>query len=392
MVGVTLTEGPDVYYSTLRSGDPGIPVFQVNMLGGDDQLYVRSPCSMRAYLGAGNDYAQFTSMYDLLVYGEGGNDTIDLRSFWSLTLDGGDGADRVNFTTDGIGPITATGGAGNDSFYGNAHNFYGTINGGSGDDFFSGFGTHGDWKITLAGGTGNDTYRVDPAAPPTIIEKPGEGIDTVQLTYQAAYVLPANVENLVVVGGNPPPPSSTITGNEFDNTLTGGSIAETIYGLGGNDVLRGNGGNDTLDGGSGNDQLFGGGGADILKGGDGADQLQGDAGRDESWGGAGADRFIFDDSHFGGASAATCDVIHDFSSAQGDRIRLTAVDAKSGTLTNDAFAFIGTAAFHHVAGELRYEQISGNTYVQGDWNGDGVADFSIRLDGSHNLSAADFVL
>ena len=165
MVGVTLTEGPDVYYSTLRSGDPGIPVFQVNMLGGDDQLYVRSPCSMRAYLGAGNDYAQFTSMYDLLVYGEGGNDTIDLRSFWSLTLDGGDGADRVNFTTDGIGPITATGGAGNDSFYGNAHNFYGTINGGSGDDFFSGFGTHGDWKITLAGGTGNDTYRVESRGP-----------------------------------------------------------------------------------------------------------------------------------------------------------------------------------------------------------------------------------
>ena len=56
------------------------------------------------------------------------------------------------------------------------------------------------------------------------------------------------------------------------------------------------------------------------------------------------------------------------------------------------FSFIGTAAFHNVAGELRYEQINGNTYVTGDRNGDGVADLMIRLDGLHGLVAGDFVL
>ena len=60
--------------------------------------------------------------------------------------------------------------------------------------------------------------------------------------------------------------------------------------------------------------------------------------------------------------------------------------------TNEAFAFIGTAAFSHTAGELRYEEVSGFTYVYGDTNGDGIADFMIRLDGLHALSSGDFVL
>lgn len=191
---------------------------------------------------------------------------------------------------------------------------------------------------------------------------------------------------------SPPPPPNTINGDNLSNTLTGTSLPETINGFGGSDTLYGKGGNDVLDGGSGNDSLFGGTGADLLKGGDGDDRLRGEAGRDEMWGGTGADAYVFDDGHFGGASAANSDVIHDFNRAQGDSIRLNLVDAKTGITGDQTFSFIGTSALSHVAGQLRYEQISGNTYVQGDTNGDAVADFWIRVDGLHNLTATDFLL
>ena len=392
MVGITLTEGADVYYSTLRSGEPGIPIFQINMLGGNDKLITLFPCSLRAYLGSGDDVAQFTTMYDLFVYGEAGNDTIDLKGFWSLTLDGGDGADRVNFTTNAFSPINATGGAGNDSFFGNGHQLNGTIAGGTGDDSFAGF-VQGASNLTLAGGPGNDTYIIDPASPPSIVETAGEGVDTIVLLYAAPYAAPANIENVIVQGSPPPPtPPNTITGDNLDNILDGGTAADTIYGLGGNDTLRGYAGDDLLDGGTGNDRLYGASGADKLYGGDGADFLRGDAGRDEMWGGAGADRFIFNDGHFGGATAATADIVHDFSALQGDKIQLSAVDANKGLIGDQAFTFIGTAAFGHVAGQLRYQQIGGNTYIEGDTNGDGLADFAIQLDGLQTLSSPDFFL
>ena len=50
------------------------------------------------------------------------------------------------------------------------------------------------------------------------------------------------------------------------------------------------------------------------------------------------------------------------------------------------------AAFSHTAGELRYEQISGNTYIEGDTNGDGIADFMIRADGLHAFVGTDLVV
>lgn len=393
MPGFALTEGPDVYFSTLRSNEPGVPTFQINMLGGNDQLYTLWPSSLRAYLGSGNDYAQFIFMYDLSVYGEAGNDTIFLKSFWSLSLDGGDGADRVSFTSNSSGPITATGGAGNDFFYGNGHDLTGTVSGGSGNDSFSGFGPYGGRNITLAGGSGNDTYYVDPLAPPTIVESAGGGTDTVILTSSAPYAKPANVETVLIASSPPPaPPTMLPSPIRGEGNLTGTSGADTIVGFGGNDTLSGFGSTDLLVGGAGNDTLYGGSGNDQLNGGDGADLLRGDTQRDELWGGAGPDTFIFKNGHFGGASPAACDVIHDFSALQGDKIRLDAVDANSNIDLNQAFAFIGTAAFGHVAGQLRYEQINGNTFIQGDVNGDAIADFWLRLDGLVTLSSNDFFL
>jgi hypothetical protein len=48
--------------------------------------------------------------------------------------------------------------------------------------------------------------------------------------------------------------------------------------------------------------------------------------------------------------------------------------------------------FHDVAGELRYQQVSGNTYVYGDTTGDGIADFMIKVDGSYAFAVSDFGL
>ena len=75
-----------------------------------------------------------------------------------------------------------------------------------------------------------------------------------------------------------------------------------------------------------------------------------------------------------------------------DRIHLGDVDANSALAGDQAFAFIGSGVFTGVAGQLRYQQISGNTYVQGDTDGDGDADFWVRLDGQHNLQGSDFII
>ena len=100
---------------------------------------------------------------------------------------------------------------------------------------------------TMTGGAGDDTYVVDNRSD-TIVERPGEGIDTVR-TALASYTLGAELENLVYTGAA----TGTLIGNDLHNVLTGGA---------GNDVLRGFGGNDTLIGGAGADSMAGGDGDD----------------------------------------------------------------------------------------------------------------------------------
>jgi len=95
------------------------------------------------------------------------------------------------------------------------------------------------------------------------------------------------------------------------------------------------------------------------------------------------------DGDFGGATTTTADEIIDFASGA-DKIDLSAVDANTLLAGDQAFSFIGTSAFSDTAGELRYEQISGNTYITGDTNGDGIADFMIKVDGAHVFVVGDF--
>lgn len=104
-------------------------------------------------------------------------------------------------------------------------------------------------------------------------------------------------------------------------------------------------------------------------------------------GGASADTFVFET-----ASAANGDKILDFSQSADDSIDLSGIDASTKTSGNQTFSFIGTAGFHDKAGELRYFVKSGDTLVQGDVNGDGEADFTIRIDASLTLKSGDFLL
>jgi Ca2+-binding RTX toxin-like protein len=138
-----------------------------------------------------------------------------------------------------------------------------------------------------------------------------------------------------------------------------------------------------------NDILIGSGAANALSGGSGADSLTGGAGADKLTGGLGADRFIFTTLSDSGIAATTRDTIADFNSVQLDKIDLSAIDANTVTTGDQAFSFIGSAAFT-AAGQLRYDAVTHLLY--GDVNGDNVADFSIGLTGVASVVAGDFIL
>ncbi len=75
-----------------------------------------------------------------------------------------------------------------------------------------------------------------------------------------------------------------------------------------------------------------------------------------------------------------------------DKIDLGGIDADGTENGNQDFDFIGAAPFHEVAGELRYKPVHAGVIVKGDVNGDGTADFSLKVKGPDTLEASDFIL
>jgi Ca2+-binding RTX toxin-like protein len=247
----------------------------------------------------------------------------------------------------GQGNDNFTGGAGNDGFYFGPGGFNGsdTINGGAGTN--DQLGLDGDYTITLGGNlTGIEVIVLlhGPSATPN-------------------HFVITEADSLVAAGQ-----TMTIFGLQVETSIAfDGSLeldgAYKIYG--GTNI-------DQLIGGHGNDWFFGGLGADAMTG------------------GAGNDVFYYDD--VSQSTIATNDTILDF--ASGDKIDLSAIDAISGG-GDDAFSFLGTAAFTNHAGELRLVNTSGNNWlVQGDINGDGVVDLQIAFINSdaHPITSADFTL
>jgi Ca2+-binding RTX toxin-like protein len=275
--------------------------------------------------------------------------------------------------------LTINGGTGNDTITGWTN--IDTLNGGGGADELRGH----DGDDLLDGGTGDDELRGQNGNDTLWGQI---GADTL-LGQAGDDVLDGGDGNDVLRGGAD---NDNISGGAGDDTIFGDTGKLTADGGDGNDTITGGASVDTLAGGEGNDSLNGEAANDTLSGGDGNDILRGNEGRDVATGGAGADTFRFNAlAEFQGNTTAKADVITDFSRPEGDRIVLNAIDAIPGG-ANDAFAFIGAAAFGGIEGQLRYQQIGGNTYVMGDVDGDSVEDFMIRLDGLHTLVAGDFVL
>lgn len=274
-------------------------------------------------------------------------------------LSGGDGKDQL---LGGVGDDTLEGGNGDDSLNGgsDADRLYG----GAGKDLLTG----GAGNDTIDGGQGSDTasYAVATAGVTvnlaiTSPQDTGSGIDTIR-----------NVENLI--------------GSSYNDALVGDSFANALTGGAGNDSLAGGLGDDVLDGGTGNDTLSGGSGNDVLKGGDGNDILNGYAGADTLTGGAGADIFRF---HALSDSAPDApDIILDYDPTQGDKIDLAYIDANSLAAGRQSFK-IGGDTFTHKAGELIRFQSGMDLILQGDVNGDGIADMAIIL---KDFALVDFIL
>lgn len=192
------------------------------------------------------------------------------------------------------------------------------------------------------------------------------------------------------IAGNPAGARNYVfAGND---TITGTGFADVISSGGGNDVVSGGSGNDTLYGNTGNDTLNGDAGNDVLRGDSGIDKLYGGKGADKLYGGVGADTFIFKAASESTVASSGRDTIFDFRQSEKDRIDLKSIDANTKVAGDQAFKFIATDSFHNKAGELRYEKKSGDTFIHGDTNGDGKADFSIVLDPSVTLKSGDFLL
>jgi Ca2+-binding RTX toxin-like protein len=247
-----------------------------------------------------------------------------------------------------------------------------TLNGGDGDDELHGDGDHdilngGSGSDLMYGGSGNDIFYVDYEGD-TIVELLGEGTDHVY-TLLTDYMLSDHVENLSFNGAGDP-----------NLNFIGSNVGNILNGKGGDDILDGLGGGDELYGNSGNDVLHGGSGVDLLVGGSGTDVL---------CGGSDGDLFRFSPGDTG--TGASADTITDFVN-WADKIDLIGIDADSGAAGDQAFSWIGTAAFSGTAGELRYYFDGTDTWVQGDYTGDGIPDFEIVLTGSITLFGTDFYL
>ena len=210
------------------------------------------------------------------------------------------------------------------------------------------------------------------SAAPALTIYDSNGVDTFDCSgYSAAQIIDLHAGAFSSIGG-----LTNNIGIALNVTI------EKAIGGSGNDTLIASDAGCSLSGGNGNDTLLGGAGNDTLSGGLGLDILTG---------GGANDTFAFLLGYSSVASGQR-DRITDFLSGA-DRIDLSGYDAISSTGRYDQFKFISTDAFHGVAGELNYfyNSSAGVTTLQGDTNGDGVADFAVDLAGNIAITQSDLI-
>ena len=259
-----------------------------------------------------------------------------------------------------------------------------TLTGGQGDDIFffdAGRFASGD---TVNGGSGYDGMFL-------------RGNYTIDFNAPGYTGLFTSIENLTLTSATDERYARG-GGSEFDYSIT---LSDALVGAGGTLTVSGTllMANETmvLDGSRETDgflRLFGGAAADTLTGGALADILHGNLGADSLTGGGGADTFLYHST--AESTAASKDHILDFAAGI-DRIDLAKIDANTLVGGDQAFTWIGSNAFSGSgaasAGQLRAYENNGSWFVEGDTNGDGVADLVIQLTVTGGpLTQSDFVL
>ena len=108
-------------------------------------------------------------------------------------------------------------------------------------------------------------------------------------------------------------------------------------------------------------------------------------------GGAGNDTFVFTAVADSKPGAGNFDTIDDFTS--GDRIDLSAIDAKTSQFGDQAFGFVAAQNAGVVANKVTWYQSGSETIIQADNNGNTVADVEIHLANYITpLTSGDFIL
>lgn len=319
--------------------------------GGSDRMYGR----------AGDDHYEISSQRDVIVEKPGeGLDVATARVSYALpdhverlvlvgSAKHGTGNGEDNLITGNGQRNRLEGGDGRDRLVGEAGND--TLHGGADRD-------------VLIGGEGDDLYIVDKRKD-WVVERPGEGVDTV-ISTSSKTMLSAEVENLELREN-----ARKAYGNELDNRMEGNGAPNLLHGK------------------AGDDRLFGGGGHDTLIGGEGADTLDGGAGSDRFILGAGADTVIIgpDDS---GGGPKTRDKIFNFTSGL-DTIDLSTIDADPTRAGDQAFAFVGTTGSDE-PGAIHIQSYANMTIVSANLDDVPGADIQLQIGGGGILNADDFIL
>jgi Ca2+-binding RTX toxin-like protein len=406
----------------------------INGGGGGDDIDGGAGIDTVSYEGSSAG-VNVSLIYDYAFGGDAAGDQLAnvenlIGSAHADTLSGDDGDNVISGLA---GDNHLYGYGGNDALWGGDDDDL--LDGGTGTDVLKGFGgndflTGGDQADTMWGGTGDDIYSVDDAGD-VVTEFAGEGSDTVWASIH--YTLGDQVENLTLfnIGG------LNGTGNDLDNVIVGNDYDNLLNGSGGGDTIAGNNGADIIDGGTGADTMLGGQGFDIFivddvndlvleYAGEGFDQVQtsvsysltagsevevlyadpatttaainltgnefdnivvgndginvivGGLGVDTLRGNGGADGFLW--SSIGEVGLSSPDIVADYSTAQGDVLHFTNIDADETVAGNQDFTFISTAAFT-AAGQINWFSNGTDTFIQFNTDADLAADGMIQLSG-----------
>jgi len=330
------------------------------------------------------------SAYNDTLKGNSGNNIIT-GGVGADKIDGSTGTDTVSYVTSaagvnvnlGVTTAQAGGDAAGDTLI-SIENIIGTpLN----DTFIS-----SSVANKIDGGLGIDSVSYASSTAAVVVNL---GVTTAQSGGYAAGDTLVGIENIIGSSYN-----DTLLGNAIANILNGGAGADKMDGAAGVDTVSYAGSNAAVNvnlavttaqvgGHAAGDTLvrieniIGSSYNDTLKGSSIANIITGGSGNDTMSGGSGTDVFKYSAITDSGKVSGARDIITDFVRGT-DKIDLADFAG--------SFAFKGTGALGGSVPGVNYAQVSGNTIIGIDADGNGTLDMQIQLTGLHTMTASDFLL